>query len=129
MIGYFSAESGIFLYVLVAFTFFMFALPMFLFPLRWASFLGWKTESTNHLSIYFGRCLASVMAVLCYMGYTAAGNRIWQPFFFNILLGCTGLMVLVHAYGGIRKIQPLSETVETGFWLLIFMGALVFYPA
>ncbi|AYV54895.1 MULTISPECIES: hypothetical protein [Leptospira] len=128
MFGVWGSQSSLFLYVLVAGTFFVFALPMFLVPLRWAATLGWEIPGQNHLSIYYGRCLASVMAVLCYMGFVAAGNPTVQPFYFNILLGCFGLMIVVHAYGGIRKIQPLSETIETGFWLILFFAALLFYP-
>lgn len=128
MVGIWGAESSLFLYILVFSTFFVFALPMFLVPLRWAAVLGWEIPSQGNLSIYYGRCLASVMSVLCYMGYVAAGNREVQPFYFNILLGCFGLMVIVHAYGGIRRIQPLSETIETGFWLILFFCGLFFYP-
>ncbi|WP_243394855.1 hypothetical protein [Leptospira adleri] len=128
MVGIWGTESSLFLYILVFSTFFVFALPMFLVPLRWAAVLGWEIPAQGNLSIYYGRCLASVMSVLCYMGFVAAGNREVQPFYFNILLGCFGLMVIVHAYGGIRRIQPLSETIETGFWLILFFCGLFFYP-
>ncbi|MBW0435571.1 hypothetical protein HGB47_18345 [Leptospira yasudae] len=128
MFGMWGSLSSLFLYVLVAGTFFVFALPMFLAPLRWAATLGWEIPGQSNLSTYYGRCLASVLCVLCYMGFVAAGDRGVQPFYFNILLGCFGLMVVVHAYGGIRRIQPLSETIETGFWLILFFAGLAFYP-
>ena len=35
----------------------------------------------------------------------------------------------VHVYGAIRRIQPITETLEIGFWMILFGLNVLFYPA
>jgi hypothetical protein len=39
------------------------------------------------------------------------------------------LMFFVHVYGAIKKIQPITETLEIGFWMILFVLNILFYPA
>ena len=51
-----------------------------------------------------------------------------QPFFFQIAIANFGLMVAVHAWGALRRIQPWTESAETFLWLGLVVLALLFYP-
>ncbi len=128
MIGIWSAHAGTFLVILAIATLLLLGLPMFFWPLRWAAALGWRIPEHTHLAIYFGRCLGSVVLVLGVFAFRAASTPSVQPFFFDMLLGASGVMVIVHAWGAIRRIQPLSETIEIAFWLALFGLGLLFYP-
>jgi hypothetical protein len=128
MTGLWSAHAGTFLVVLACATLVLFGLPMFLWPLRWARVLGWRIPEDTHLAIYFGRCLASVILVLGVFAFRAARTPALQPFFFDMMLGAFGAMVVVHVWGALRRIQPLSETVEIAFWAGLFALALLFHP-
>ena len=44
------------------------------------------------------------------------------------MLGVIALMIAVHGYGGLRGIQPLSETLEIVYWALLIILTLLFYP-
>jgi len=37
-------------------------------------------------------------------------------------------MGALHAYGAIKKIQPVTETVEIILWVVLFLVTLCFYP-
>jgi hypothetical protein len=123
-----SAQAGTFLLILAGATVLLFGLPMFLWPLRWAGALGWRIPEHTHLTIYFGRCLAAVILVLGAFALRVARAPELQPFFFDMMLGAFGAMVIVHVWGALRRIQPLSETVEIAFWAALFVLALLFHP-
>jgi len=128
MIGIWGAHAATFLRVLATGTVLLFSLPMFFWPLRWAAALGWRIPDHTHLAIYFGRCLAGVALVLSAAAFRAASSPELQPFYFDLLLGAVGVMVVVHAWGAVRRIQPLSETIEIAFWLALFVLTLLFHP-
>lgn len=128
LIGAWGGHSAEFLRILAVFTVFFFGLPMVLWPLRWAKVLGWKIPETVDLTVYFGRCLGCVICGLGLMTFCAASQPVLQPYFFSLLILLFVLMVVVHIYGAIRRIQPLSETVEILFWLTLVVLALLFYP-
>jgi hypothetical protein len=128
VIGLWGAHAGTFLVILASGTLLLFGLPMFLSPLRWAKVLGWRIPEHTHLAIYFGRCLASVVLVLGAFAFRAASTPSLQPFYFDMLLGAFGAMVIVHLWGAIRRIQPLSETIEIAFWGALLVLALLFHP-
>ena len=48
---------------------------------------------------------------------------------FDILFVVFTLMFFVHVYGAIKKIQPITETLEIGFWMILFVLNILFYPA
>ena len=37
-------------------------------------------------------------------------------------------MVVLHIYGAIKKIQPITETLEIGLWVGLLFLSLAFYP-
>ena len=47
---------------------------------------------------------------------------------YEIMILFSGLMVPVHIYGAWAKIQPITETLETGFWLATCLLLLACYP-
>src|SRR5262245_23750359 len=106
----------------------VFGLPMFLSPVRWAQALRWPIPADERLVVYYGRCLASLIVVLSGAAFVAARTPALQPFYFDLLTASTGLMVGVHAWGALRRIQPATETWEIGFWVALLVLALLFHP-
>jgi hypothetical protein len=101
------------------------ALPLLFVPLTWARKFGWTLpEGNNDLTVYFGRCLgATALAMII-----AVAHGIPDPkshhLLFDLVSITSGLMVGIHLWGWIRKTQPLSETIETGIWALLFAMSL-----
>jgi hypothetical protein len=128
MIGIWANYSGEYLYVIAVGTLLLFGLPLLLVPLKWARLLGWKLPEQTDLPVYFGRCLGAVICVLSYFAFKSAADPLVRPFFFQLILANFTLMVLVHIYGAVKKIQPISETIEIAYWLALFLVTLLFYP-
>lgn len=128
MIGLYAEYSATFLRVTAILTLLAFALPISLGPLQWARVLKWDIDARPSLALYFGRCLGVIALVLVWAAWEAAANRALQPFYFNMYLGITGLLTLVHIVGAIQKVQPWTETAEIPFWGGLFVVALLFYP-
>ncbi|MGZ3699220.1 MAG: hypothetical protein ACXWP5_13890, partial [Bdellovibrionota bacterium] len=122
-----STHSGIFLLVTSPLAVVLGG-PMLLHPMGWARTLGWKLPKETDLAVYFGRCLGGVVTVLSVMGFVAAGNPSVQPFFFTHILAAVGVNILVHLWGALQRIQPVSETVEIGVWIILFISGLLFFP-
>src|SRR5437868_1899154 len=112
MIGIWREYSGIYLYFLSIGTALFFGLPLLFWPIKWARILKWQIPEQQDLAIYFGRCLGGVICVLAFFAFKAGKEQAVQPFYFNIILANFAVMVIVHLYGAIRKIQPISETIE-----------------
>jgi hypothetical protein len=129
MVGIFAAHASTFLLVVGVGTVLLFGAPMVIAPLRWAAMLGWAMPSPRDLAVYFGRCLGAVICVLGVAAYHASRHAELMPFFFDMLAGCTTAMVLVHVWGAVRRIQPPAETWEIGYWLVLFLATLAFWPA
>lgn len=131
MVGLFSAQASGFLLVVAVVALLSLGVPMLFVPLTWAGWLRWPTPGTvegRNLSIYFGRCLG---AVICVQATVVLINRTetdLQPVLFALLVGNFALMVAVHVWGALRRIQPLSETLETAAWVGLFVLALLFWP-
>jgi len=128
MIGLWGSKAAAYLRVLAVGTLLAFGLPMLLRPLRWAAFFGWEIPQDANLAIYFGRCLAGLVCVLGFMAFRAASKPALQPFYFDMMLGVVALTTAVHAYGALLRIQPISETIEIVYWVLLFVFTLLFYP-
>ncbi len=128
MIGLFSEYSSTFLRVVAIITLVAFAIPISLAPLKWAMALRWEVDARPGLALYFGRCLGVVALVLVWASWHAASHPALQPFYFNILIGSTGLLTLVHVVGALQKVQPWTETAEIPFWAGLMALALLFYP-
>lgn len=39
------------------------------------------------------------------------------------------MMIVIHAWGAYKKIQPMSETLEIGLWVAIALAALALLPS
>jgi hypothetical protein len=48
---------------------------------------------------------------------------------FDILFVVFGLMFVVHVYGALKRIQPITETLEIGLWMILLVLNTLFYPA
>ena len=105
-----------------------FGVPLFLAPHRWARWFGWPDEPETDESAYFGRCLGAVICVQAVVVLLNATDDGVRPVLFAILVGNFALMVAVHVWGWLRRIQPLSETVETAAWAGLLVLALLFWP-
>src|SRR5579885_2372394 len=116
MLGLWSAHSRTFLLVLMVSTTVVFALPIFLMPLRWARWLRWRVPADTDLALYFGRCLGAfiliVEALMLRAGLTGTG----LVFTFQVLLAVAALMVVVHVWGALQRVQPVAETLEIGMY-------------
>ncbi len=128
MIGMFSGYADEFLIWLSALTAVLFAIPLLIDPMRWASILGWRIPAHTDLAVYLGRSL-SVVAIAINAACIRAGlTGVAIAELVSIVIVISVLMVFIHAWGAFRKIQPLSETIEIGFWFAIALGALAVYP-
>ena len=128
MLGLWSAYSQAFLLTLVCVTSIVFALPIFLVPLTWARWFGWRIPQERDLAIYFGRCLGAFILIVEALMLRAGLSGEGIVFTFQVLLGVATLMVIVHIWGAIRRIQPISETLEIGMYSGLFLLAVLFYP-
>lgn len=128
MIGVWSQHASTFLLVTAVLSTAVFALPLFLAPLRWASVFGWRVPEQTDLAVYFGRCLGAVALVIQVFIARAALTGVGASFAFQLILASAVLMVVVHVWGALRRIQPVSETWEIGFWAGLFLLAVLFYP-
>lgn len=129
MLGLWSDHAAQYLLVLTLATTLVFALPIFCVPLAWARLMGWRIPSHTDLAVYFGRCLGAFILILEAMMLRAAltGEAIHAVF--EMLLAVAVMMIVVHVYGALRRIQPLSETLEIGFYLGLLVFTLLFWPA
>ena len=132
MIGLWSEQASGFLVAVSFFALVALGLPMLVVPLTWARWLRWpipQASDGRNLSIYFGRCLGAVICVQATVVLVNADDPDIQPALFAILIGGFALMTAVHVWGAVRKIQPLSETVETLAWVGLLVLALLFLPS
>lgn len=129
MIGAYAEYAPQFLLVYVAATTVAFALPIFLVPLGWARIMRFTVPADTDLAVYFGRCLGAVILVLEGVTLRAAVTGEAIRFVFELLIAVVVLMIVVHAYGAVRRIQPITETLEIGVWVLILALGLAFFPA
>lgn len=128
MLGHYAQYSREYITTLMILTTLFFALPIFIAPLRWARLMGWTIPEHEHLAIYFGRCLGAFILVVEATMLRSATTGTSFNYAFDVLFLVFALMFVVHVYGAIRKIQPLSETLEIGFWMILFVLNVLFYP-
>lgn len=128
MLSIWSDSAADYLLVLTVVTTLAFALPIFLVPLTWARLMGWRIPTQTDLAVYFGRCLGAFILILEAMMLRAAltGEAIHTVF--ELLAATALMMIVVHVYGALRRIQPLSETLEIGFYAGLLLLTLLFWP-
>jgi hypothetical protein len=90
--------------------------------------MRWDVPEQTHLAIYFGRCLGAFVFVIQAIMLRGALNGAHRVTAFDMLYMVFGLMWIIHVYGAIRRIQPLSETLEIGFWTVLLILNTAFYP-
>ena len=128
MSGPWSDYASVFLQVVGIGSLVLLAIPLVVAPLAWARVLRWDAPVDADLTVYFGRCLGAVIGVLAVAALFAAGNTAVQPFSFGIVIASFALMVIVHAWGALRGIQPRTESLETVAWLLLLVVAVLSFP-
>lgn len=128
MIGIWSAHTRDFLLLLVAVTSLVFALPIFLVPLRWARLFRWSIPQETDLAVYFGRCLGAFILVIEALMLRAGLSGEGLLFSCQALLAVAFLMIIVHIWGAVQRIQPITETLEIGMYSGLLVLTLLFYP-
>ncbi|MBH2033600.1 MAG: hypothetical protein IV111_18440 [Pseudomonas sp.] len=129
MLGLWSANAADFLLILTLATTLVFALPIFLVPLTWARLMAWQIPQQTDLAVYFGRCLGAFILILEALMLRAALTGEAMHTAFELLAATATMMIVVHVYGALKRIQPLSETLEIGFYVLLLLLTLMFWPA
>ena len=128
MIGMWSSHAQTFLLVFACITTLFFALPLFFTPLAWARMMMWTVPDDTDLAVYFGRCLGAFILIVELIAFRAALTGEGLLFAFQVLLAVFLFMLVVHIYGALRKIQPITETLENILWVLLLALTLLFFP-
>ena len=128
MIGIWAAHAQAFLLVLMLVTSAVFALPIFFTPLTWARRFGWRIPEHTDLAVYFGRCLGAFILIVELLMLRAAFTGTGLVFTFQVLIAVAVLMTIVHIWGALQRIQPISETLEIGMYAGLGALAVLFYP-
>lgn len=129
MIGIWSAHAQTFLLVFAILASVAFVIPMIFAPMTWARVLLWNIPEDTDLSVYALRSLGSLGLAVLLVTFRAAITGEGLLLIFELFIPFFALMVVVHIYGAIRKIQPITETLEIGFWLILLVLALCCMPA
>jgi len=129
MLGIWGAHAKAYLLLLMTVTTVAFALPIFLTPLKWARWFGWKIPQETDLAVYFGRCLGAFILIVELLMLRAVVNGTGLIFTFQVLLAVAALMIVVHVWGALLRIQPISETLEIGMYSGLLLLTILFYPA
>ena len=128
MIGVWSGHAQVFLVVATVLSALGLSLPIFLAPLAWARRFGWTIPDHTELAVYFGRSLGALAVTINLLTLRAALTGVALVTAFEVTLVVSVLMVVVHVYGALRRVQPVSETIEIGFWAAIALLALACWP-
>lgn len=120
MISSTHPSASWFLLISSGFFFFMYAMPLFLFPLRWARWFAWNvpTENTD-LTVYFGRCLGGLALTALFMMLQAVPEPVTHRDAFTMVAWIGALMTIVHIWGAARRAQPWTEDVEIALYAMM----------
>ena len=129
MIGIWSAHAQTFLLVFAILAMVAFVIPMIFAPMVWARMLLWNIPEDTDLAVYSLRSLGSLGLAVLLITFRAAISGEGLLLIYELFIPFFALMVLVHLYGAVKKIQPITETLEIGFWLVLLVLALCFMPA
>jgi hypothetical protein len=128
MFGLWGAYAQTYLLFLMAATTAVFALPIFVAPLKWARWFGWTIPQQTDLTVYFGRCLGAFILIVELLMLRAAVSGTGLIFTFQVLLAVSAFMIVVHVWGALLRIQPVSETLEIGMYSGLALLTILFYP-
>lgn len=129
MLGIWSEFSQLYLIAWAVLTSVVFAIPLFCIPITWARVLQWDIPEDTDLAVYFGRCLGGVGLAICAIALNAGLSGQGTIVVFNLLFGAFGLITIAHIWGAIKRIQPVTETLEIAFWFALVLLNAAFYPA
>jgi hypothetical protein len=129
MLGSYAQYSKEYITTLMIVTTLFFALPIFIAPIAWAKAMRWTIPEHQHLAIYFGRCLGAFILVVEAAMLRSSTTGTSFSYAFDLLFVVFSLMFVVHVYGALKRIQPITETLEIGFWMMLLVLNTLFYPA
>ncbi|WP_028302023.1 hypothetical protein [Oceanospirillum beijerinckii] len=129
MQGMYAQYATTYLWILGSVTTLTFAIPLFVTPISWARILRWKLPEEKDLTVYFGRCLGAFILLVEYFIFKAAFTGESVEFTFEMLTLVFSFMLAVHIYGALRRIQPITETLEIGLWMVLLTINYLCYPA
>jgi hypothetical protein len=129
MIGVWSEFSQHYLIAWAILTAVVFTIPLFCVPITWARVLQWNIPADTDLAVYFGRCLGGLGLAVCALALHAGMTGEGVTTVFRLLSGVFILLTVAHIWGAIKRIQPLTETLEIVFWFGLVLINAAFYPA
>jgi hypothetical protein len=128
MIGIWQSYSDAYLYVAGVAMLATFGIPLLVVPLRWARAFRWEVPQSENFVVFLGRSLGILISLLAVFAVKVTSSPAAKPFFFDLMLWLFVAMIALHAYGAIRKTQPVTETVEILLWVVLFLITLCFSP-
>jgi hypothetical protein len=129
MIGIWQAYAGTYLIVVGIAMLLGFGIPLLVVPLTWARLFRWEVPPPSHLLTFLGRSLGLFICVLGAYAIRAGTVPTAQPFFFELMVWLVGAMIGLHLYGALKRVQPVTETLEIGLWIVLLLATLAFYPS
>lgn len=91
----------------------VYAVPLTFFPLRWARWFRWELPAGGaDLTVYFARCTGLLAFTIIVLAAQAIPDPRGHRAIFELIGWATGFMVLLHAWGAIRRTQPWTEDLE-----------------
>lgn len=128
MIGIWHTYAASYLIVAGAATLLAFGIPLLVVPMAWARIFRWEIPPPGQLPIFLGRSLGLFICVVGAYAFRAAAIPAAQPFFFEFMLLLFVGMIVLHVYGAIKRVQPVTETIEIALWVILLLATLAFYP-
>jgi hypothetical protein len=114
-----NTSSSIFMLIGASGLVIFLGLPLLLFPITWGHLLGWTIPEQTDLASYFGRSLGGMALSIAIMGYFAAYDPWQYRFVFDLVILIGLFLTGVHAYGYLKKNQPVIENVEITLYALM----------
>lgn len=129
MIGIWQTYADIYLIVSGVAMLLGFGLPLLLFPMHWARLFGWEMPSHKKFTLFLERSVGIFIIVMSIFAFIASTeSAAVMRFFFNMMLVTFLGMTLLHIYGAIRRVQPITETYEIALWVVLTIVTVLFYP-
>lgn len=129
MIGILQDYAGTYLIIAGVSMLILFGLPLLLAPMAWARLFRWQIPPPpGQLVIFLGRSVGLFISVIALYLLRVSAIPLAQPFFFELILWLFVGMIGLHVYGAIKKVQPVTETLEIGPWIILAVVTLAFYP-
>lgn len=129
MIGIWKSCADLYLLIAGMAMLLAFGLPLIFVPVGWARLFRWEFPESHNLVIFLERSIGIVITVIAIFAFKVIQTPVAKPFFFDLMLCTFGGMIFLHVYGAIRKIQPITETIEIFLWIALTAITLCFYPA